>query len=236
MHLINCLNKHNSPGLYQQIAEQLRQSVVRGEFKVGEKLPSERELANLFGVSRIPVREALKTLEFMGIVEHVRGEGVYVRTLSMRDLLAHVEFAVQDDNERQILTDLFEVRESIEVKAAQLAALRRTEQDIEAIQTAVLNMERDVQLRRNHKQSSLEFHNAIFQASKNAVLCRINEVLLDLQRLSRQKSSEVTGRDRVSLAYHQKILAMICEQNAGQAAKFMLEHLQYTRKSLGYMP
>ena len=228
------LSRQNSSGLYRQISEQMRRSIIEGQFKAGEKLPSERELAKLFGVSRIPVREALKTLEFMGIVEYVRGDGIYVRTLSMRDLLSHVEFAVQDDV-RQTLTDLFEVRESIEVKAVQLAARRRTEADLEALQMAVWDMERDIQWGRNHKQSSLDFHNAIFAASKNILLCRINDVLIDLQRLSRQRSSEVPGREAVSLDYHRRILAMVCEQDADQAGRIMLEHLRYARKSLGCM-
>ncbi|WP_371381681.1 FadR/GntR family transcriptional regulator [Sporomusa aerivorans] len=230
---MNNLSRQNSPSLYQQIAGQLRRYIIEGKFKAGEKLPSERELARSFGVSRIPVREALKTLEFIGIVEYVRGDGIYVRTLSMKDLLSHVEFAVQD-NVLKTLTDLFEVRESIEVKAAQLAAMCRTDEDIETMQIAVLDMERDVKMGRNHKQSSLDFHNAIFKACNNILLCRINDVLVDLQHLSRQRSSEVPGREEISLDYHRRILEMIREQNAKKAGELMLEHLQYTRNTLGY--
>lgn len=232
---INRVKIQSSDGLYRKIVEEIKGLVVEGKLRAGEKLPSERELADQFAVSRVPVREALKTLEFMGIVQHVRGEGVYVRTVNIHDLLRHVEFAVLDNEEdvHQTLEELFEVREAIEIKAARLAAVRRTEQDLEILQNAVWDMERDVQLGRNHKQSSLDFHTGIIRASKNKMLCRINEALLDLHWLSRQKSAEVGGRGTISLEFHRKLLQAIRKEDVGMAGMLMQEHLRQAGKALG---
>lgn len=224
-----------SDGLYRKIVEDIKGLVVEGKLKAGEKLPSERELAEQFGVSRVPVREALKTLEFMGIVQYVRGDGVYVRTVNTHDLLQHVEFAVQDNAEDvyRTLEELFEVREAIEIKASQLAAVRRTEQDLEILQDAVLDMERDVQIGRNHKQSSMDFHTGIIKASKNKILCRINEALLDLHWLSRQKSAETGGRGPIALDFHRKLLQAIHDKDADTAGELMQEHLRQAGRALG---
>jgi GntR family transcriptional repressor for pyruvate dehydrogenase complex len=232
--MIDRLKIQNSNGLYKKIVDEIRGMVVEGKLKAGEKLPSERELADQFGVSRVPVREALKTLEFMGIVQYVRGDGIYVHTVNTHDLLQNIEFAIQDNEDvHKILEELFEVREAIEIKATQLAAVRRTEQDLEILQEAVWDMERDVQMRRNHKQSSLDFHTGIIKASKNKILCRINEALLDLHKLSRQKSAEAGGRGPIALDYHRKLLQAIRDKDADKAGNIMCQHLHYAGKALG---
>lgn len=228
------LNVQSAHGLYRKIVEQIREMVIEGKLRAGEKLPSERDLADQFGVSRVPVREALKTLEFLGIVQYVRGDGVYIRAVNARDVLQNVEFAVQDNEDlHKTLEELFEVRESIEVKAAQLAAKRRTEEDLEMLQAAVFDMERDVQLGRNHKQSSLDFHNGIIRASKNKLLCRVNEALLNLHQLWRQKSADAGGRGPIALDYHRRLVQAIRANDADTAGKLMCQHLRSAGKAVG---
>lgn len=221
-------------GFYHKIVEDIKKLIVQGSLKAGMKLPSERVLAEQFGVSRVPVREALKTLEFMGIVQHVRGDGVYIRSVQIHDLLQHVEFAVQDNTAdiQQTLEELFEVREAIEVKAAQLAAIRRTEKDLQILQNAVFAMENDVKMHRNHKQSSMDFHSGIINASQNKILCRINEALINLHWLSRQKSAEEGGRGSIALDFHSKLLEAIRQKDALSAGILMKEHLLQAKQAL----
>lgn len=218
------LSNRENGSLYHQVVDNIRNLVLNGQLKTGEKLPSERELAEMYGVSRVPVREALKTLEFLGIVQSIRGDGVYVQKIQVGDLLNKIDFAVQD-GETDMLLELFEAREAIEVKAVQLAALRRTDQDIEEMQEAVFDMERDLLLNRDASFSSYKFHLGIVKASHNRVIYRIHDSLSDLLKLSRKKSLGVKGRSGVALDFHKQLLQKICEQNAVEAGALMMEHL-----------
>lgn len=219
---LNKLNGTNS--LYHQIIDNIRELVLKGKLKAGEKLPSERELAEMYGVSRVPVREALKTLEFLGIVQSIRGDGVYIQNIQARDLLENVEFAIQD-NDNDVLTELFEARSAVEVKAAQLAALRRTDQELEEMQEAVLDMERDLSLKRDASMSSYKFHLLIIKASHNRVLYRIHDNLSDMLKLSRKKSLGIKGHSEVALDFHKQLLSQIRNKNAEVAGELMADHL-----------
>ncbi|MDQ0204498.1 FadR/GntR family transcriptional regulator [Pectinatus haikarae] len=221
-------------GFYHKIVEDIKASIVDGTLKTGMKLPSERDLAAQFGVSRVPVREALKTLEFMGIVQHIRGNGVYIRSVDIHDLLQHIEFAVQNDSDdiKQTLNELFEVREAIEVKAAQLAAAHRTEKDLQILRNAVFAMECDIKANRNHKQSSMDFHSGIIDAAQNKILSSINKTLLNLLWLSRQKSAEISGRGPIALEFHRKLFKAIQDKNTSSAGELMKEHLGQAKRAL----
>lgn len=227
---LNKINEGNS--LYHQVVENIRTLVLEGKLKPGEKLPSERELAEMYGVSRVPVREALKTLEFLGILKSVRGDGVYIQKLQAEDLLGNVAFAVQED-ENDLLQELFEARVVIEVKAAQLAAVRRTEEDLEEMLEAVLDMERDILLNRDASMSSYRFHLAITKASHNRVLYRMHENLSSILKLSRKKSLSIQGHGHVALEFHKQLLTEIRNQNADRAGELMMEHLQEASHLVG---
>lgn len=210
--------------LYHQVIENIRELVTEGKLKAGEKLPSERELAELYGVSRVPVREALKTLEFLGIVQSVRGDGVYIQKLQARAFLDHVSFAVQED-EQDLLQELFEVRVVIEVKAAQLAAARRTEENLEEMLEAVLDMERDLLLERDAAMSSFRFHLAIIKAAQNRVLYKMHDNLSEMLKFSRKKSLGIKGHSAVALDFHKQLLNEIRNQNVQAAGELMRRHL-----------
>ncbi|MDD5170205.1 MAG: GntR family transcriptional regulator, partial [Syntrophales bacterium] len=117
--------------LYEIIVERIKRMILEGELKAGDRLPSERELADMFQVSRVPVREALKILEFMEILQHVRGDGIYLKSVGVNDLLSKMDFMVETSSD--IISDLFEARGALEVKAVELAAIRRTDADLQAM-------------------------------------------------------------------------------------------------------
>lgn len=224
--MFRALDKTNGgTSLYHQVIENIRNLVVESKLKPGEKLPSERDLAEMYGVSRVPVREALKTLEFLGIVQSIRGDGVYIQKIQARDLLDNVAFAVQE-NENDLLQELFEARVAIEVKAAQLAAIRRTEENLEEMLESVLDMERDLLLNRDAAISSYKFHLAIMKASQNRVLYRIYDNLSEMLKLSRKKSLSIKGHSVVALDFHKQLLNEIRNQNAENAGTLMMKHLQ----------
>ncbi|AIF53151.1 FadR/GntR family transcriptional regulator [Pelosinus sp. UFO1] len=213
----------SSDALYMQIVSRIQQLMREGHLKQGDKLPSERELAEMFDVSRVPVREALKVLEFLGAIQHRRGEGVFVKKIKMKRILHALDFFMTDPADQ--LINLFEAREAFEIQAVRLAAERRTEADIEAIRRVLLEMEFLIFAGKPVHDVSTKFHTAVIEAAHNEIISEINEFLSDLLTYSRQKSLSDVSRHTVSLQYHQLILQHIIEKNAQAAVCVMQEHL-----------
>lgn len=216
------------PKLYEKIIEEIREMMLNGQIKAGEKIPSERELADMFKVSRVPVREALKTLEFLGVVQNVRGDGMYIKNVSFEDLLEKMDFAIEaSDNS---IKELFEVREALEIKAVILAAERRTKEDLEQMKELIDKLQTSIKENEDVFTLAVQFHTQIFYASKNSVLLSVNQYLINLLEMSRIKTLSRVGRPSISLEYHKKIFDMISAQDSEGAAHIMSEHLRDARK------
>ncbi|RMF47458.1 MAG: FadR family transcriptional regulator, partial [Deltaproteobacteria bacterium] len=124
----------------EEIVEQIRNLISEGQLKPGDRVPSERELASVLGVSRPSVREAIMVLEAMGLVESRQGGGTYVRSLTESSLADPLTSMVEKNP--KMLYDLAEVRMGIETWSAYLAAQRATEEDIARIEELFREMER----------------------------------------------------------------------------------------------
>ncbi|SDF02779.1 FadR/GntR family transcriptional regulator [Sporomusa acidovorans] len=220
---LNKISEKNSEVLYGQVVERIRTWIMKGYFKEGEALPSERELAQLFNVSRMPVSQALKILEFLGVVQQIRGKGVCVQQIDISRLLNNIGFLVLDPQSG--LKDLLEAREAIEIQAVRLAARRRTEKDLDIMEDALLEMERNITLKKDVTNASIRFHSAIIAASGNDVISKINEFLMALLRFSRQKSLREASRQDIALQGHKQIFRAIKEKNEDTAVRVMMEHL-----------
>lgn len=216
-----------SDSLYKQIVELLREQILNGTLKEGDALPSERELALRFDVSRVPVREALKILEYLGIVRYVRGKGVFVQRANLGQFFSMVGPMMMEAP--NILSDLFDVRLILETHAAALAARLCAEEDLEAMEKDLLEMAEDVRAGRHVEQASLDFHSRILAASHNRVLEMINLFLGELHRHSRRYSLWNRERQEEALHYHQNIFAKIRARDPEGAANAMREHLVRAR-------
>ena len=221
---LNKLIDKNSEVLYAQIVERIRMWILKGYLKEGDTLPSERELAQMFEVSRMPVSQAIKILEFLGVVQQIRGKGVCVKNIDIHQLLNNIGFLMLDPHRG--LQDLYEVREAIEIQAARLAAQRRSQEDITNMEDALLEMERNIILKRDVKDASLRFHSAIIAASGNDVLIKVNDFLMELLIYSREEGLKNSGRQDVAQTSHKRILQAIKEQNGDEAVAAMQEHLR----------
>jgi len=213
--------------LYLQIVERIRQWIGTGNLKDGDLLPSERDFAQMLGVSRVPVREALKVLEFLGAVQHIRGKGVYVRKIGIGHVLSHIDFLMADST--QLLTELFEARQGLECQAARLAAERCTEKDFLLIESEIMEMEKVIILGGDVEDASVRFHTAIITASHNALLMRINEMFMDLLRFSRRRSLQKPSRYADVLRDHRFILEKIRQHDGAGAAKALCDHLEVAK-------
>ena len=183
---------------YEYVIDNIRQMIADGELQAGQKLPSERELAEKFNVSRVPIREALKILEYMGVLDSSPGDGTYVKNTSAQSLVSKMDFSF--DATADTIRDLLELRIVLETFAAYHAAQRRTDEDIASIQKLLRDMreakkvndgtEESVQ---NLRKLSHGFHQALVRAAHNAVLSSVYEYLYELLDISRQFTINNSG-------------------------------------------
>lgn len=223
------VSEAQSVRLYEIIIKRVRNMILEGKLKVGDKLPSERELAEMFQVSRVPVREALKIMEFMEILQFIPGNGMYLKSFDINDLLSKIDFMFETDGD--IISDLFEARHALELKSVELAALKRTNVDLAVMEKCLKEMEEDINNGGDGIQAATNFHTEISKASKNKVIARINDLLLSLTQISREKSLKRQGIAPIALVYHQQIFEMIKEQNPTGAKNAMKEHLEHTERA-----
>jgi GntR family transcriptional regulator, transcriptional repressor for pyruvate dehydrogenase complex len=209
---------------YEQVAEQIRLLIGKGALKPGDLLPPERELADKLGVGRSSVRDAVRTLEVMGILEPRQGHGTVVRDLSADALVVPLASVLQ--HKRVLVADLLDVRRMIEPGLAARAARNATPEEMRQM-AAVLEWY-EAKLRRGEEavDEDSEFHYAIAMAARNAVVLRVLDVLMDLLRESRSRSLQVPGRARRSFDGHRRILRAIQKRDAKAAEAAVRKHLQ----------
>lgn len=229
--------KSNGGRYYEYVIENIKGMISRGELKCGEKIPSERELADRFNVSRVPIREALKILEYMGILDSSRGDGTYVRNITVEDLIGKMDFAITATADT--LIELVEMRINLEGFAAYRAALHRTDEDIEAIRGTILDMrEAKKKLHENAanvdtlRRLSQQFHLELVKAAHNSVLTSIYENLYELLDISRQFTINSSGISYDSILAHEALLNMIVQRDAEGAREAMEGHLSEVRLRL----
>jgi GntR family transcriptional regulator, transcriptional repressor for pyruvate dehydrogenase complex len=208
--------------LYEQVAERLRAFIDAQRLKPGDRLMSERVLADQLGVSRTSVRQALTALRVTGLVEIKHGDGVYLLR-APRDLIPSLasEIVGSEDDHPMI----WEVREAIEVQAARLAARRRDGADLQAMREALDVMETAVVGGDDGILEDRRFHHAIVAAARNPLLSQMTEQLADMIDRTSQASLTHAGRPQVSLDSHRAILAAIERQDEAAAAEEMRRHV-----------
>ncbi len=186
-------------------------------------LPSERELAEIFDVSRVPIREALKVLEFVGVVQNVHGKGVFVKKITANDIIDNIDVVMMNSN--HALLDLFEVREGIEIQAVYLAAERRTDEDLATIEAALDEMGRKDDAGAGFMESTMDFHSAVIAASHNMALVDINRYLIDWLRYLRNQFMKGSRTSEQAVSDHRELFDLIKAKDSAAASQKMREHL-----------
>lgn len=215
--------------LYVQIARQIAAAVQQEQFKVGDRLPPERTLAEELNVSRASVREALSALEILGIVESRTGNGTFVRRLPTEwTYLGTIfeEFFAREDSPREVL----EARRLLEPMVAQLAAERATNEQLSQIEQALQALAHAVATGAARTEADSSFHLAIANGAGNTVLVRQVQLLVaTMQGQLWTSLNQRTPKDRVLaqkfLADHQRIYQAILQRNPSAAAEAMLQHI-----------
>ena len=222
---------------YEYVIENIKGMITRGELRCGERIPSERELAARFNVSRVPIREALKILEYMGVLDSSRGDGTYVKNIVVEDLIGRLDFPITATADT--LMDLLELRISLESFAAFYAAQRRTDEDIAALDQTIKDMREakktpctDGDSVQKLREISYEFHRLLVRSAHNSVLSSVYENLYELLDVSRQFTTDNSGISYNSILAHEAIFNRIVQQDADGAREAMDEHLSDVRVNL----
>jgi len=217
----------------EQVETQIREAILSGTFKRGEKLPSEAELAESFAVSRTTVREALRSLAAAGLIFKVPGAsgGSFVQVIDYRSLSGVLGDSIVNTLRLGTVEydEVAQVRYLLEVPSAKLAAANRTEEDVETLQIIV---DRQKEITFDHPdlpRLDIDFHSAIGDASGNRVLASFVTALHQAIRPVLAKHLDAkAGRDTVR--QHAAIVKAISENDAEAAAAAMEKHLNYLQK------
>lgn len=218
----------------ERIVSQIKSLMFEGKLKPGDKLPPERELAEIMNVSRTSVREAIKTLSAMGLVIIKKGHGVFIAEANLGTVMNKVGDALifrKDEIEQ-----LFEIRKVLETQAAHWAAERATDDEISYINRLVSeareaceNPDTGTEIITGH---DTRFHNAVIEASHNNVLVMVMNGLLEALAKIRARTMTLPGRVTQSVLDHAEIAKAITSRNGQKASMAMYWHIESVERSI----
>ena len=201
------------------VFETLRDAIITQVLKPGERL-MEIQLADEMGVSRTPVREAIRKLELEGLVVMVPRKGAYVAGVSMKDI-----------------HEVYEVRSALEMLAVTLAAERITEEELDALERQVLRESEEEDKKESSDLSSIiyidsSFHDIIYQAAHNQRLVQFISILQEQLQRFRAASLSKPGRSKTALEEHKKIVEALSERNGELASQLAREHIENAENAM----
>jgi GntR family transcriptional regulator, transcriptional repressor for pyruvate dehydrogenase complex len=209
--------------IYEEVVGQLHQLIDAGKLKAGDRLPSERELAETFRVSRSSVREAIKTLENEGLVITRPGSGTFITAVNVEAIIPPLASLLSRG--KDALLDLFEMRCMVEPSIAALAAERATPADILRLKEIYAEQERQIKRDASAVENDAAFHLTIGRATHNAALQRLVASIVEMLKPIREKSLQTPGRAHKSLASHREILVAIERHDPELARQAMQQHI-----------
>lgn len=209
--------------LSSEVIDQISRSILRGDYRPGSKLPPEREIASQLGVSRTVVREALRSLEIMGLVESQVGGGTFVKEYSLEHVLDPIANYFSSD--QCLIDEIIETRKILEPVMVKLAAERATDEDITFIKKAVEQMEKEVEDGMSGINGDTAFHFALASATHNSAMTKILSLIADLLHYTMKASLQADPDQSLTLEGHRRILAAVEKKDADGACELMRRHL-----------
>jgi GntR family transcriptional repressor for pyruvate dehydrogenase complex len=214
--------------LYEQIVQQIEESIVKGNLKAGDQLPAERDLAQRFGVSRTAVREAVKTLREKGLVEAYSGRGTFITDGTTQAVRQSLDLMVKI-GQPEGSTHLAEVRAILEPEIAALAALRIQEPELATMREAVAAMDRAGSDPETYIEADLDFHLALAEGAANPLILSLLDSIVGLLREQRLRIFKVPGGPERGQVHHKRILEAIERRDEEKARQAMRAHLGQVR-------
>jgi GntR family transcriptional repressor for pyruvate dehydrogenase complex len=215
--------------LYEQIVQQIEESIVKGDLKPGDQLPAERELAQRFGVSRTAVREAVKALREKGLVEAYSGRGTFITDGTTQAVRQSLDLMVKI-GQPEGSTHLAEVRAILEPEIAALAALRIQDTELATMREAVNVMDRAGRDPQAYIEADLDFHLALAEGAANPLILSLLDSIVGLLREQRLRIFQVPGGPERGQVHHKRILDAVERHDPEIARNAMRAHLTQVRE------
>jgi GntR family transcriptional regulator, transcriptional repressor for pyruvate dehydrogenase complex len=209
--------------VHEEIADRIRQLILDGTYPPGHPLPAERVLAARLGVSRGSVRDALRTLEVLGLLESRHGQGSFPRELSVDRLVTPLSEVLV--YRRDLQDELMDVRRMFEPAVARAAAARVTDEDVAELERVIARQRRKIGSGRSAIGEDTEFHAAMARATHNRVAVRLMATLNDLLMESRKLTLKQRGRPERSLRGHEAIVSAMRQRDPAAAEQAMHDHI-----------
>lgn len=220
--------------VFEQIAEQIEKRILSGELRSGDRLPTERDLAEQFQVSRTAVREAMKILAQKGLVDMRPGRGTMVIDGAHQAMQHSINLAMKLKlGEVGGSNNLVEVREILETEIAALAAARATEKEIAIMRGAVKVMDESLNDADTFITADNTFHEALAQGTQNTLILILVNSIVNLLSEQRKQIFEVEGGPQRGQLHHKKILESIIRRDPQAAREAMRAHLRQVRQDVG---
>jgi GntR family transcriptional repressor for pyruvate dehydrogenase complex len=218
----------------EEIVEEIKRLIEQGELPSDSKLPSEKELSDMFGVGRSSIHEALSMLAAARIIETRQGEGTFVRKVDLSDYIHPLALSIVAKKEQTL--HLLETRKIIELGTVELAALRADQHDLKEMKKALLDFECQLEMGEDGVDADFAFHRAVAVASKNPILIQVIDNLSPVLKQSLnytlyQNMGNLEKRRSV-LQEHKEIFGSIEKRDAQGAVACMRQHLENVRKKL----
>ena len=209
--------------VYEGVAKQIERLILK-KLRPGDKLPSERELAEVLAVSRSSIRDAIRSLELMGMVEPRQGAGTIVREISCDSLVNPLANARK--RKEELIGELLDFRMMLEPPLAARAATRVSSDEVSEMEEILERQEKKLRGGESTIGEDSEFHYAVALASGNSVVLKVLDTLMDLLRDSRERSLQVEGRQQKSVAGHRRILDALKRHDSEAAKVAMRRHIE----------
>jgi GntR family transcriptional repressor for pyruvate dehydrogenase complex len=217
--------------LPEEIANRLLKLIQEQELRPGDKLPAERNLARMMDVSRPVVREALRALALMRVVDIRRGNGTYITSLEPTQLISHLDFVFSKDS--VALVQLLEARRVVETGNVRLAALRITEGEIAELEDLVFSLASCIDDPDRFSELDIALHDALCAAANNFLLLQYMNIASTLGRVSRERTGGLREVREAALRDHRRLLEALRAHDPEAAERAMRDHLDHVEEGLG---
>lgn len=209
--------------LYKNIVNQIRNMILSGELKKGDQLPSERDMALQFGVSRTAVREAIKSLSEIGLIDIMVGRGTFVANNTTDRIIESVNLLL--DVEKVVKEDLHFARKVLEAPIAKLAAKNRTEENLKNLKSLIEQMEKSKNHTKKFIETDTEFHVELAKASNNTAFVVLTQAIMQILRSDLTFVLNFQDQTDTALAHHKEILRNVTNKDMEGAELAMQSHM-----------
>ena len=215
------LKRVKNPSVVQQVIDSLTEAMIQKELRPGDKIPTENELSESLGVARNSVREAIKILVFLGVLEIRRPEGTFVCNGFSESMINPMIYGIIL-NQGDSYDSLMELREMTEAGVLRLAMEKQTKEDMEGLSRALAQMKEAFFREPQDLQAAFEadnrFHDTIMEMGRNVMVSKINNIvriLTESVRYDTVSGMITSGRADELKEAHERIYQMLCEKDTG---------------------